>query len=46
MSLSSVGVHPAYDALRGEPRFEALLHRLRLSGPRLGTSVLRRNHGP
>jgi TolB-like protein/tetratricopeptide (TPR) repeat protein len=31
MSLASIGVHPVYDDLRGEPRFQALLKRLRLA---------------
>jgi serine/threonine-protein kinase len=30
LSMSSIGVHPVYDDLRGEPRFQALLKRLRL----------------
>ena len=30
LSLASIGVHPVYDELRGEPRFQALLKRLRL----------------
>jgi TolB-like protein/Flp pilus assembly protein TadD len=30
MSLASLGVHPIYDSLRGVPRFEALLQKLRL----------------
>ncbi len=30
LSLASIGVHPVYDDLRGEPRFQALLKRLRL----------------
>ncbi len=30
LPLSGLKVHPAYDALRGEPRFAALLRRLRL----------------
>jgi serine/threonine-protein kinase len=29
-ALTAMGVHPAYDALRGEPRFETLLERLGL----------------
>jgi serine/threonine-protein kinase len=29
-ALTGMGVHPAYDALRGEPRFETLLERLGL----------------
>jgi serine/threonine-protein kinase len=29
-SLTVMGVHPAFDALRGQPRFEKLLHRLGL----------------
>jgi serine/threonine-protein kinase len=31
MSVCHIGVHPAYDALRGLPRFEALIQRMRLS---------------
>ena len=31
LSLASIGVHPVYDDLRGEPRFQALLKRLRLA---------------
>jgi TolB-like protein/tetratricopeptide (TPR) repeat protein len=31
MSVTHVGTHPAYDALRGLPRFEALLKRMRLT---------------
>jgi TolB-like protein/tetratricopeptide (TPR) repeat protein len=30
MSVTHIGVHPAYDGLRGQPRFEALLKRMRL----------------
>jgi TolB-like protein/Tfp pilus assembly protein PilF len=30
LSLASIGVHPVYDQLRGEPRFQALIKRLRL----------------
>jgi TolB-like protein/tetratricopeptide (TPR) repeat protein len=30
MSVTHIGTHPAYDALRGLPRFEALLKRMRL----------------
>ena len=33
LPLSLIGVHPAYDALRQEPRFAALLMRLRLRFP-------------
>jgi serine/threonine-protein kinase len=28
--LSAIGVHPVYDPLRSEPRFQALMKRLRL----------------
>ena len=31
LSISSIGVHPVYDDLRSEPRFQALLKRLRLA---------------
>jgi serine/threonine-protein kinase len=31
LSLASIGVHPVYDGLRTEPRFQALLKRLRLA---------------
>jgi serine/threonine-protein kinase len=31
MRLAALGVHPIYDDLRGEPRFQALLKRLRLA---------------
>jgi serine/threonine-protein kinase len=29
--LTAIRVHPVYDPLRGEPRFQALLKRLRLA---------------
>jgi serine/threonine-protein kinase len=30
-SMACLKVHPMYDPLRGEPRFQNLLHRLRLA---------------
>jgi TolB-like protein/Tfp pilus assembly protein PilF len=35
MSVTSIGIHPIYDSLRGSPRFHALLKRLRLDRSRL-----------
>ena len=39
LSLSVLKVHPAYDDLRGEPRFQAILRQIGLADPSVSMAV-------